>query len=128
MKKQLSKSNILSVVLSVLASLVLSSCVSNPIDDTFTAEDLAPQSTVSTVAVQMNLKAELDSIDAQLASIEAQIEGAQSRLTSYQAQALAGVNQSLMSGAEAEISHYQILKNNLMVRKQEINAESALIQ
>lgn len=106
-------------ILGIVSILVLSSCVSNPADDRFTAEELAPETTVNAALDQ-------SSIDAQLVSVEAQLAAAQSRLEQYQSQSAADLNQSLISGAEAEILHYQTLKNNLMSRKQEINSSSSV--
>lgn len=95
----------------------MAACASNPADDQFTAEEIAPAEVKPAQALVPS--AEFKSIDAELASIDAQIQAAQARLSQYQIQNNTNsVTQSQITGAEAEISHYQGLKTKLMARKQ----------
>lgn len=108
----------------ILASMTIASCASNPPEDQFTDEELAP---VETKKAAVSASSELLSIEAELASVDAQITAAQARLTQYQMQNVADpVNQSQIAGTEAEISHYQSMKSSLSARKQILSTQSTV--
>lgn len=102
---------------------ILFSCKSNPINDNFSEDEIAPVTenvpkTEVKASEALVPSAEANAIDAELAAIEAQIQAAQARLTHYQMQNDSNpVNQIQMTGVEAEISHYQSIKSHLLARK-----------
>ncbi len=107
-----------------VSAVFLTACASNPANDEFTeesmaqAEQLAPATEVKASEALLP-SADIQLIEAELASVEAQIQAAQARLNQYQIQNNSNpVVQSQMTGLEAEISHYQMIKSDLMARKQ----------
>jgi hypothetical protein len=109
-------------LLVILSTTLLVACASNPANDQFTADEIAPKTEVKATEALLP-SAEISAIEAELASIEAQIQAAQARLTHYQVQNETNpVTQSQIMGAEAEINHYQMQKNHLMARKNMIQS------
>lgn len=113
---------------STLAATLIVACASNPAEDQFTAEEMALLAETETQQpAVLSPAAELAAIDAELSSVEAQLAAAQTRLSAYQTQnKKKSINRSQITGAEAEISHYQNLKSTLMSRKQSISTQSTI--